>query len=136
MTSPQEVFVLALSEGRVRLVHVFVSLPPVEIKIPQLPKNAEEANRRPSIHVRAPRGHLQNLEGQKVLLHKYARKVDQAVHGVLAGREAPLVLAAEPLASMFRSLNTHPRLVEDVIAGNPDHVTDAQLADSARPTLA
>jgi hypothetical protein len=99
MTSPHDVFVLALSEERVRLVHVFVSLPPVEIKIAQLPKNAEEANRRPSVHVRAPRGHLQNLEGQKILLHKYARKVDQAVRGALAGRETPLVLAAaKPLA--------------------------------------
>jgi hypothetical protein len=136
MTSPHDVFVLALSEERVRLVHVFVSLPPVEIKIAQLPKNAEEANRRPSVHVRAPRGHLQNLEGQKILLHKYARKVDQAVRGALAGRETPLVLAAaEPLASIFRSVNTHPRLVDDVIAGNPDRVSDAQLADAARPIL-
>jgi hypothetical protein len=136
MTSPHDIFVLALSEERVRLVHVFVNLPPVEIKGEQLPKNAEEANRRPSIHVRAPRGHLQNLEGQKILLHKYVRKVDQTVRGVLAGRETPLVLAAaEPLASIFRSVNSHPRLVDDVIAGNPDRVSDAQLADAARPIL-
>jgi hypothetical protein len=136
MTSPHDVFVLALSEERVRLVHVFVNLPPVEIKMAQLPKNAEEANRRPSVHVRAPRGHLQNLEGQKILLYKYARKVDQAVRGVLAGRETPLALAAaEPLASIFRSVNTHPRLADNVIAGNPDRVSDAQLADAARPIL-
>jgi hypothetical protein len=58
------------------------------------------------------------------------------VRGVLAGRETPLVLAAaEPLASIFRSVNTYPRLVDEVIAGNPDHVTDAQLADAARPVL-
>jgi hypothetical protein len=70
------------------------------------------------------------------LLNNYARKVDQALRGVLAGRETPLVLAAaEPLASIFRSVNTYPRLVDDVIAGNPDHVTDAQLADAARPIL-
>ena len=106
MTSPHDVFVLALSEERVRLVHVFVNLPPLEIKIAQLPKNAAQANRRPSVHVRAPRGRLQNLEGQKILLHKYARKIDQTVRGVLAGRETPLVLAAaEPLASIFRSVN-------------------------------
>jgi chaperone required for assembly of F1-ATPase len=49
-------------------------------------------------------GHLQNPEGQKILLHKYARKVDQAVRGVLAGRATPLVLAAaEPLVSIFQS---------------------------------
>jgi hypothetical protein len=136
MTIPHDVFVLALSEGRVRLLHVFVNFPPVEIEIPELPKSAEEATRRRSVHVRAPRGHRQNLEGQKVLLHKYARKVDRAVCGVLAAREPPLVLAAgEPMASIFRSVTTYPRLVEDAIAGNPDHVTDAQLADLARPVL-
>lgn len=136
MTSPHDVFVLALSEERVRLVHVFVNLPPLEIKIAQPPKNAAQANRRPSVHVRAPRGRLQNLKGQKILLHKYARKIDQTVRGVLAGRETPLVLAAaEPLASIFRSVNAYPRLVDDMIAGSPDHVTDAQLADAALPIL-
>ena len=45
--------------------------------------------------------------GAKFLLHKFARRVDQALHGVLADQRAPLVLAAdEPLASMFRSINT------------------------------
>jgi hypothetical protein len=136
MTIPHDVFVLALSEERARLLHVFVNFPPVGIKIPELPKGTEEATRRPSVHVRAPRGHLQNLEGQKVLLHKYARKVDQAVSGVLAARESPLVLAAaEAMASIFRSVTTYTRLAEDTIAGNPDHVTDAQLADLARPIL-
>jgi len=136
MTSPHDVFVLALSEERVRLVHVFVNLPPLEIKIAQPPKNAAQANRRPSVHVRAPRGRLQNLKGQKILLHKYARKIDQTVRGVLAGRETPLVLAAaEPLASIFRSVNAYPRLVDDMIAGSPDHGTDAQLADAALPIL-
>ena len=136
MTTPHDIFVIALSEERARFVHVFVSLPPAEIKIAQLPKGAAEVTRRPSVHAGTPRGHLQNLEGQKFLLNKYARKVDQALRGVLAGRETPLVLAAaEPLASIFRSVNTYPRLVDDVIAGNPDHVTDAQLADAARPIL-
>jgi hypothetical protein len=120
----------------VRLVRAFVNLPPIEIKVAQLPKNAEQATRRPSVHVRAPRGHLQNLEGQKFLLHKYARKVDQALRGVLTGREIPLVLAAaEPLASIFRSINTYPRLVDDVIAGNPNLMTDPQIADAALPIM-
>jgi hypothetical protein len=136
MTSPHDAFVLALSEERVRLLHVFSSLPPVEIKVARLPKSAEEVTRRPSIHVRAPRGHLQNLEGEKVLMHQYAHRVDHALHSVLAGRDLPLVLAAaKPLASIFRTVNTYPRLVDDTIAGSPDHVTDAQLADAALPIL-
>ena len=136
MTSPHRIFVLALSSEAVRLVHAFVNLPPAEIKISDLPKNAEKATRRPSVHVRAPRGHLQNLEGEKVLLHKYVRKVHDALRGVLAGQATPLALAgAEPLISMFRSVNTYPYLVDEVISGNPQLLTNAQLEDAALPIL-
>jgi hypothetical protein len=136
MTSPHDIFVLALSEEHVRLLHVFVNLPPVEIKVPKLPKNAAEATRRPSVHVRALRDHYEGLQGEKELLHKYVRRVDEAVRGVLAARAAPLVLAAaEPLASMFRAVNTYPHLLDEEIEGNPDHVTDAQLEDKALPIL-
>jgi hypothetical protein len=136
MTSPHDVYVLALSKESVRLVHAFANFPPERLQVPGLAANAEEATRRPSIHVRAPRGHLQNLEGEKVLLQQYVRKVEQAVYGVLAGRNTALVLAAaEPLASMFRSVNTYPGLVDEMIEGNPDQTTDAELEDAAIPIL-
>lgn len=136
MTSPHDVLVLALSVNRARLLHAFVNLPPVEIQIPDLPRNAEEATRRPSVHVRAPRRGLQNLEGEKTLLHKYARLVAQALRGVLTGRDTPMVLAAdEPLATLYRSVNPYPRLLDTGIPGNPDHATDAELADAALPIL-
>src|SRR6266403_6366327 len=136
MTSPHDVFVLALAEESVRLVHAFVNFPPERLQVPDLPSNAEEATRRPSFHVRAPRRRLQNLEGEKVLLHKYVRKVEHAISSVLAGRNAPLVLAAEePLASMFRSVNTYPRLADEMIEGNPGLVTDGELEDAAIPIL-
>src|ERR1700733_9982694 len=61
MTSPHDIFVLALAEESVRLIHAFVNFPPVRLQIPDLPGNAEQATRRPSFHVRAPRGRLQNL---------------------------------------------------------------------------
>jgi hypothetical protein len=133
----------ALIEGRQcrRVVlrptfHAFAKFPPERLQVPGLPEKAQEATRRPSVHVRAPRGNLQNLEGEKVLLQQYVRKVEQAVHGVLAGRNTPLVLAAaEPLASMFRSVNTHPGLADEMIEGNPDQTTDAELEDAAIPIL-
>jgi hypothetical protein len=136
MTSPHDAFVLALAEESVRLIHAFANYPPVRLHIPDLPKNAEEATRRPSIHVRAPRRRLQNLEGEKVLLHKYVAKVAQAIQGALTGLNTPLVLAAaEPIASIFRSVNTYPRLADEVIEGNPELVTDAELEDAAIPIL-
>jgi hypothetical protein len=136
MTSPHDAFVLALAEESVRLIHAFANYPPVRLQVPDLPKNAEEATRRPSIHVRAPRRRLQNLEGEKVLLHKYVAKVAQAIQGALTGLNTPLVLAAtEPIASIYRSVNTYPRLADEVIEGNPDLVTDAELEDAAIPIL-
>ena len=136
MTSPHDVYVLALAKESVRLVHAFANFPPERLQVPGLPANAAEATRRPSVHVRAPRGNLQNLEGEKVLLQQYVRKVEQAVHGVLAGRNTPLVLAAaEPLASMFRSVNTYPGLADEMIEGNQDQTTDAELEDAAIPIL-
>jgi hypothetical protein len=136
MTSPHDIFVLALAEESVRLVHAFANFPPQRLQVPDLPKNAEEATRRPSFHVRAPRRRLQNLEGEKVLLRQYVRKVEHAIYSVLAGRNAPLVLAAEePLASMFRSLNTYTRLADEIIEGNPEERTDAELEDAAIPIL-
>jgi hypothetical protein len=136
MTSPHDVFVLALAEESVRLIHAFANFPPQRLQIPDLPGNAEEATRRPSIHVRAPRRRLQNLEGEKVLLQQYVRKVEQAIRTALSGQNAPLVLAAaEPIASMFRSANTYPRLADEVIGGNPDPMTDAELEDAAIPIL-
>jgi hypothetical protein len=136
MTSPQDIFVLALTEKGVRLLHVFVNLPPTRIHVPDLPHDAEEVARRASIRERNQKGHLQGSEAAKFLLYKFARRVDQALRSVLAERAAPLVLAAdEPLASISRSLNTHPGLIDDTIAGNPDLMTDAQLEDAALPIL-
>ncbi len=136
MTSPHDLFVLALSEESVRLIHVVANLPPAAVDVPNLPRNAEQATRRPSIHVRAPRGRLQNLEGEKVLLHQYARRIDQALRGVLAGRGAPLVLAAaEPIASVFRSVNSYPHLVDEAILQDASHMSERQIADQALPIL-
>ena len=136
MTSPHDVYVLALAKEGVRLVHAFTNFPPERLQVPGLPANAAEATRRPSVHVRAPRGNLQNLEGEKVLLQQCVRKVEQAVYGVLAGRNTALVLAAaEPLASMFRSVNNYPGLVDEMIEGNPDQTTDVELEDAAFPIL-
>jgi len=134
MTSPHHIFVLALSEDAVRLVHVFVNLPSVRVHVPDLPKNADQATRRPD-GASYPHA-IWGLEDQKVLLYKYVRKVDHAVRSALAGQTTPLVLAAtEPLVSLFRSVNTYPHLVQDTIEGNPDRMSDAQLENAALPIL-
>src|SRR5919109_1001640 len=126
VTFPQAAFVLALAAGSVRLVEVLPDEGPFIVNVPDLPSDAASAAGKSSIADRSPSRRLQGSEGQKVLLRQYARKVDQALRGVLTGLELPLILAAtEPLESIFRSLNTYPHLADTGIGGNPHGLSDA-----------
>jgi hypothetical protein len=128
--------VLALAEGSVRVVQVSADLPPAIIKVDGMPKDAASAVGRSTVNDRSPSGRIQGSEGQKVLLRQYARKVDHELRGLLTGSDIPLVLASsEPLASIYRSVNTYARLATVGIDGSPGHTTDAQLAERARAIL-
>jgi hypothetical protein len=133
---PQTAFVLALSENAVQLVEIFPDLPPVKVRVPGLPKDAASAVGRASVNNLTQNTRIANAEGQTFLLRQYARKVDTALHGVLAGHELPLILAAtQPLAGIYRNLNSYPHLLPEDIAGSPDHLTRGKLASAARPVL-
>ncbi|MCJ2054312.1 hypothetical protein [Methylobacterium sp. J-070] len=136
ITSPLEIFVLAISAGGARLLHVVVNMPPARVPVAHLSDDPAETLDRPSIHVKAPRRRLQNREGQKILEAEYARTVHDAVREALAGRSTPMVLAAaEPMLSIYRAVNTYPHLIAEAIEGAPDHRSDAQLGDAALPIL-
>lgn len=136
ITFPHEAFVLALSEKDVRLVEAFADLPAQEIEVPALPESGADAVKREANDKRSRRTSDRSGEGEKNLLRKYARQVDAALRAVLAGRDMPLVLAAtEPLASIFRSVNTYPGLVGERISASPDRMSHAELAAAARPIL-
>jgi hypothetical protein len=133
---PQTAFVLALSEGAVRLVEVFADLPASPVRVPDLPKSAADAVNRASLNNLSQNTRISNAQGQKVLLRQYARQVDAALRAVLSGRDTPLILAAtDPLGPIFRSVNTHPALVEEGIGASPDRLTDGELAAMARQVL-
>jgi hypothetical protein len=136
ITFPHEGFVLALSANAVRLVEVFGDLPAESVAVAGLPSSAADAVGRASVTERSPRGRLQGTEGQKVLLTQYARQVDAALRPILAGGDAPVILAGlQPLASIFRGITSIPSLASETIQGSPDQLTDAQLATAARPIL-
>ena len=135
-TFPQAAFVLALSQNAVRLLEVSPDAPPEEVKVPGMPSDAASAVGKASLTDRSPDRRVQGGEGQKVRLHQYARRVQEALRPTLTGLDLPLILAAaEPLASIFRSVNTYPHLAPAVIAGNPDARTDAELAEASRRVL-
>jgi hypothetical protein len=136
ITFPNTCFVLALAEGAVCLIQVSADLPPAVVSVDGMPKDAGSAVGRASVNDRSPSGRIQGSEGQKVLLRQFARKADHALRGLLTGSDIPLVLAAsEPLASIYRSVNTYPLLAAAGIDGSPVDSTDAQLADRARALL-
>ncbi|OLT13726.1 hypothetical protein BJF78_21295 [Pseudonocardia sp. CNS-139] len=136
VTFPQAAFVLALASGSVRLVEVTPEGPAFTVDVPGLPRDAASAAGKSSIADRAPSRRIQGSEGQKVRLRQFARKVDQALRGVLTGLELPLVLAAtEPMDAIYRSVNSYPHLAGPGIPGSPEEATDEQLAASARTVL-
>ena len=136
ITFPHTCFVLSLSENQVRLIEVLSSGPPAEVKVPGLPRDAASAAGKASINDRSPSGRIQGSEGKKVRLAQYARQVDAALRPILTGLRRPLILAAaEPLASIYRLVNTNVDLIGNSIDGNPDRTTDADLAAAARLLL-
>jgi hypothetical protein len=133
---PNTCLVLALAENAVRVIQVSADLPAAAVRVDGVPKDAASAVGRSTVNDRSPSGRLQGSEGQKVLLRQFARKVDQALRGLLTGSDVPLVLAAsDPLASIYRSVNTYAHLAKTGIDGSPVSLTDAQLADRARALL-
>src|SRR5262245_208282 len=132
---PQAAFVLALAAGGVRVVEVAAEGPSYAVDVPGLPKDLAGGLGAAA----AERTHSDRLigaEGDKVRLRQFARKVDQALRGLLAGRQLPLILAAtEPLDSIYRSLNSYPALAASGIPGNPEALSDDELAAAARSVL-
>jgi hypothetical protein len=136
LTFPQAAFVLAVSENAVRLVEVTPDAPAFEVAVADLPRDAASAVGKASIGGRSASGRIQGSEGKKVRLHQYARAIDRALRPILTGHELPLILAAsEPLASIYRSVNSYLRLAAGVIEGNPETTSDADLAAAARSVL-
>ncbi len=136
VTFPQNAYVLAIGMGAVRLVEVSADLPPHEVRVPGLPRDMGQALGKRS-HVER-KGDMSSGEGtsEHGMLTRYARAVDQALRPVLSGHERPLIVAAaEPLASVYRSVSSYAGTAAQVIPGSADHTPDHELADAARGVL-
>jgi hypothetical protein len=133
---PHSAYILALSENAVRLVEMHSDLPASAIKIDNMPKDAASAVGKSTLNDRSASGRIQGSEGQNLRFQQYARKVDAALRPFLTGRETPLILAATGrLAAVFRAVSSYPHLLKDGITDSPDRISDADLAQAARPVL-
>lgn len=133
---PHHAWVLAIGMGGVRLVEVSADLPPHPVAVPGMPRDVGDAAGRGS-HI-ARKGDMASglATSENALLGHYARSVDRALRPLLAGRDQPLILAAaEPMASVFRSVCSFPHLAAQALPGSPDHAPDHALADAARQVL-
>lgn len=136
VTFSQTAYVLALAENSVRLVEVSGDLPAATAKVHGMPASAAASVGKSSINDRSPSGRIQGSEGKKVRLRQFARQVDQALRGLLAGSEVPLLLATTlSLGPIYRSVNSYPHLAAAGIDGNPETLSDAELAERARGVL-
>jgi hypothetical protein len=71
------------------------------------------------------------VEAKNELLH-YFQKLDRALHPLLRGERAPLVLAGvDYLLPLYHQANTYPHLLEAGIEGRPDGLSCQQLHDRA-----
>jgi hypothetical protein len=133
---PHTCYALALAQKSVRLIEVLPDLPAQTVEVEGLPEDAGRAVQGVGEIGYWPSGRIHGAEGQKVLLRQFARNVDKALRPILTGSDVPLILAAaEPLASIYRSVNTYSYLADATIEGSPEVLTAAQVAERARIIL-
>jgi hypothetical protein len=143
-------YLLALSQNRVRLL-AGDRYGLEEIDKGSAPDSLAEALRyddpERSVQQHAQKGggrsetmfHGQGITGgeqEKEDLLRFCRAVNRGISQVLAGREAPLLVAAvEHLLPIYREANTYPHLLDQGVTGNPDEASAQQLHQKAWPLL-
>lgn len=136
ITFPQVALVLAVAQNSVRLLEVLPEGPAREVTIADLPDDIRDAVRISHVDDQSPRGKSQSSAAEKGHIRAYCRSIDQAIRPLLSGRDVPLILAAaDPLSSIYRSVNTYPHLAQTTIQGNPERTPDGDLANRSREIL-
>jgi hypothetical protein len=139
-------YVLALSQNSVRLFQgTRFTVSPIDLK--GVPRNLAEALRTHdtdnvlSFHSRPTsggswgtifEGHGVGIDDRKDDLRQYFHSIDRGLHDVLREERAPLVLATvDYFLPIYREAGSYPYLLEKVIEGNPDRLSEKELHDRA-----
>jgi hypothetical protein len=143
-------YILALSQGSVRLFQG-TRLSVHEVRVPGMPANADEALRfdvsERQLQYRSLgrtgggrrtamfHGHS-DVDDNKENVLRLCQQVDRAMAALLHGSRAPVVLAAvDYVAAIYRQASSLPRLLDDVMTGNPDAATGPELHARALPIV-
>lgn len=135
ITFPHTAHVLAISEKAVRLVEVSADLPARVLEVQGLPEDLSSVVGKATTKDYSGLGHMHGDQRHKSYLARYIRKINEALRPTLLHSDRPLILATtKVLETLFRSMSPTSALAGS-IAGNPDHLSESELAAAARPVL-
>lgn len=129
-------YVLALTEGDVRLLYLDSNATSKVIALDTLPDDAAEALERTVTTGRFNRHRADGTLGPKTEQKRYCTIVQEAVLNAINVPDAPLVLASsEDLEPAYREINTYPGLLPKGIQANPSSLSLEELQERGRRVL-
>lgn len=128
--------VLVLSEGCARVIDMAAGMPPVEVKVADMPADAASFAGKSSINDRSLSGRLVGSEGKRVHITSYARAVDDAMRAWVHADPRPVILVAtQPIAGIYRSVSGLSQLAAEGLAASADQASATEIAEMVAPVL-
>ena len=135
LTFPHTAYILALSDNETRVIELCPDSEPERMRLPDLPRDAMSALGLKHMTASVSALNESGSKERKRRLAVYCRKVDEALKPLVKQCDSPVILAAaEPIASIFRSVAT-VCLADETVTGSPDRLSDHELVELARPVL-
>jgi hypothetical protein len=144
-------YLLALSQNRTKLLRC--SRQQVDVlEPPNMPRSLAEAlkyddpQRQLQFHTGTPgtggkrpamfHGQGVGIDENKDNVLRYCHQVNKVLEDVLRDEKAPLILATvEYLFPIYKTANTYPFLLDDLVRGNPDELSGQDLQNQALPLV-
>jgi hypothetical protein len=149
LTNNGRFYLLALSQNQVKLYQgSHYSISEIQISSDSIPPSLAEALKYddPEKQLQAHTGNPNPAAGQSEIFHgqgggtedqkdqirRFCLKVDQGLQEKLNNESIPLVLAGvEFVTSIYQSINSYSKLMDDVVVGNPENVSPEMLHQQA-----
>jgi hypothetical protein len=81
-------------------------------------------------------GHGESGEDEKTQIRRFLQAVDNGIAEFLSGTGAPLLLAAvENVAALYRQVSRHGQILDEVVEGSPDRLSEQRLHDRSLPII-